>query len=161
MNPVSNIQQILVPHDFSETAEHALAYALALAERFGARVTVLHAYEVPSYGYPDAVAASYEFSSAMERAAAVALKGVEDRARRPNITLDTLLRRGTPWVEIAAAAKERKVDMIVMGTHGRRGVARALLGSVAEKVVRTAPCPVLTVHGTQGEHADAVGAHAA
>jgi nucleotide-binding universal stress UspA family protein len=158
MRPVPNIRHILVPHDFSDTAEQALMYAVALAEKFGARVTVLHAYEAPSYGYPDALVASYEFAAEIERAATIALKGVESRIRRPNIELDTMLRRGTPWVEITAAAKERKADLIVMGTHGRRGVARALLGSVAEKVVRSAPCPVLTVHGSDGEQADAVGA---
>jgi nucleotide-binding universal stress UspA family protein len=161
MSPAPSIQHILVPHDFSDTAEHALTYAVALAEKFGARVTVLHAYEAPSYGYPDALVASFEFSAEIERAALVALKSVEARARRPNVEVDTVLRRGTPWVEITAAAKERKADLIVIGTHGRRGVARALLGSVAEKVVRTAPCPVLTVHGPAGEHATPADAHPA
>jgi nucleotide-binding universal stress UspA family protein len=61
--------------------------------------------------------------------------------------VSVVLRHGTPWTEIATVAREAKADLVVMGTHGRRGVARMLLGSVAERVVRTAPCPVLTVHG--------------
>ena len=61
------------------------------------------------------------------------------------------LRQGVAWKEIVALAKDSKAGLIAMGTHGRRGVARMLLGSVAEKVVRTAPCPVLTVHGPEAQ----------
>jgi len=81
------------------------------------------------------------------RAAATALEGVAARTRKPGLEVHSVLRQGSAWSEINAAAKEEKADLVVMGTHGRHGLARALLGSVAEKVVRTAPCPVLTVHG--------------
>jgi|SRR5579884_4307451 len=143
------IKRILVPHDFSDTADRALAYALALAEKLAARVTIVHAYEVPTYGYPEGPALSLEMASEIERAAKGALENVAARARKPGVEIDTSLRHGPSWSEIDAAAKELDADLIVMGTHGRRGVARALLGSVAEKVVRTAPCPVLTVHGSE------------
>ncbi len=144
---MSAIKHILVPHDFSETGEKALAFALELCTRLGARMTVMHAYEVPVYGFPDGVVLTAEVSGQIERAAKAALAGVASRCRRPGLEVGETLRQGPAWSEIDDAAKELGVDLIVMGTHGRKGVARALLGSVTEKVVRTAPCPVLTVHG--------------
>jgi nucleotide-binding universal stress UspA family protein len=144
MSHPARIRRILVPHDFSDTAERALAFALDLAGPLGAGVTVMHAYEILTYAFPDAVALTN--ADAIERAARTALEGVVERARRPGIEIDAVLREGTPWSEIDAAAKAENADLIVIGTHGRRGFSRALLGSVAEKVVRTASCPVLTVH---------------
>ncbi|HLK37550.1 MAG TPA: universal stress protein [Polyangiaceae bacterium] len=141
-----SIQHILVPHDFSETADHALAYALGLAQKLGAKVTILHAYEIPAYGFPEVPALTLEAAGQIERGAQSALDAVARRAQRPGVAVAGVLRHGPAWSEIDAAAKESRADMIVLGTHGRRGLARALLGSVAEKVVRTAPCPVLTVH---------------
>jgi nucleotide-binding universal stress UspA family protein len=146
MSPSPNIETILVPHDFSETTEPALAFAITIAAKFGARVTLVHAYERPSYAYPDSLVEDFDFETEVHRAALKALDGVAARIRTAAIPIAVLLRKGAPWVEIVAAAEQTKADLIVMGTHGRRGVSRALLGSVAEKVVRTAPCPVLTVH---------------
>jgi nucleotide-binding universal stress UspA family protein len=83
----------------------------------------------------------------LERSARAALEGVVSHARRPGVEIDAVLRQGAVWSEIQTVAKERKADLIVIGTHGRHGFSRAMLGSVAAKVVRTAPCPVLTVHG--------------
>jgi nucleotide-binding universal stress UspA family protein len=143
-------RHILVPHDFSETADVALAFALELAAKLGARITIAHAYEVPSYGYPDGIALTAEVAGNIRRSAESALEAVAARSRRPGLEVQTLLRDGVAWSEINAAAKQARADLIVMGTHGRHGFARALLGSVAEKVVRTAPCPVLTVHGPSG-----------
>jgi nucleotide-binding universal stress UspA family protein len=144
------IRHIMVPHDFGDAAEHALAYALDLGQKLGARVTVVHAFEVPAFGYPDALVASLQFLPEIEAAAGRALDAVKSRVRGAPVDVEVSLRRGTPWEQITAAASEMKVDLIVMGTHGRRGVAHALLGSVAEKVVRTAPCPVLTVRAPEG-----------
>jgi nucleotide-binding universal stress UspA family protein len=149
MAPAPKIQRILVPHDFEETAETALTYALTLAEKLGARVTVLHAYEVPTYGYPEMLAVAVEFASEIERRAVENLEKIAREARRPNVEVDTMVRRGSPWVEIVEMAKKLPADLIVMGTHGRRGMPRLLLGSVAEKVVRSAHCPVLTMHAVQ------------
>lgn len=136
-----------MPHDFSETADAALATALELAEKMHARVTILHAYEVPTYVFPESVVATADLVGQVRGAAEEALAGIKERATRPGVPLDTLLRQGVAWSEIVRAAKELGTDLVVMGTHGRRGISRALIGSVAEKVVRTAPCPVLTVHG--------------
>lgn len=147
----TNIQRILVPHDFSETAQRALCYAVDLAEKLGARVTIVHAYEIPVWGFPEGPALTVDIAGRLEKAARNALDAVVSRAQRPNVEVTAVLRHGPAWSEIDAVAKETKADLVVMGTHGRRGVARALLGSVAEKVVRSAPCPVLTVHGPETE----------
>jgi nucleotide-binding universal stress UspA family protein len=141
------IRHILVPHDFGEPAQHAFDYATELAEKLGARITLVHAYEVPVYGFPDGVVLTTEMSGQIERAAHTALDGVAARGTRPGVDVKVELRQGPAWSEIDAAAKQLGADLVVMGTHGRKGVARALLGSVAEKVVRTSPVPVLTIHG--------------
>jgi nucleotide-binding universal stress UspA family protein len=141
-------RHILVPHDFSDTAQNALSFALDLASKLGAHVTVMHAYEIPTFAYPEGVALTAEVVSNIRRAAQTALDGVAARSRRPGLEVQALLRQGPAWSEIDASAKDMHADLIVMGTHGRHGLARALLGSVAERVVRTAPCPVLTVHGS-------------
>jgi nucleotide-binding universal stress UspA family protein len=150
MNPAPTIRSILVPHDFSETAQRALDFALHLAEPLGARITLMFAYDVIAYGFPEAPSLAMD-TTQIERAARTALENVASRARRPAVPVDCVLRQGPAWSEINAAALETRADLIVIGTHARRGVAHALLGSVAEKVVRTAPCPVLTVHGAAKE----------
>jgi nucleotide-binding universal stress UspA family protein len=142
-----SLKRILVPHDFSETAQAALDYALDLAEKVGASVTVVHAYEYPMLTYPEGPAVTAELMRQVQGAAAGALDAVVSRAKRPAVAVDGALREGPAWSEILAAADHAKADLIVVGTHGRRGLSRALLGSVAEKLVRASPCPVLTVHG--------------
>jgi nucleotide-binding universal stress UspA family protein len=139
-------QRILVPHDFSDGSHHALSFALVLAARLGALVTVLHAYEIP-VGFPSPLQVTADLLGAVHASARKELDEVVALARRPGVVVESLLCQGPAWSEIDTAARERRADLIVMGTHGRRGIARALLGSVAEKVVRTATCPVLTVHG--------------
>jgi nucleotide-binding universal stress UspA family protein len=150
MSPTSKIRSILVPHDFSETAQRAFDFALDLAAPLGARINLVFAYDVLAYGFPEAPSMAMD-TTQIERAARTALEGVASRARRPGVAVECVLRRGAAWSEINAAAKDTAADLIVMGTHGRRGVARALLGSVAEKVVRTASCPVLTVHAATSD----------
>jgi nucleotide-binding universal stress UspA family protein len=146
----TTIQHILVGHDFGEAAQAALAYATDLAERLNARVTIVHAYEVPVYGFPEGLALTAETVGRIEGATSEAMQGVVRLARRPGVDVDGVLRQGPAWSEIVAAAMELKADLVVVGTHGRRGLAHALLGSVAEKVVRAAPCPVLTVREPKG-----------
>jgi nucleotide-binding universal stress UspA family protein len=141
------IQRILVAHDFSDTAQSALDLALSLAEKLDAAVLVMHAYEIPTYGLPEGPVMTVEMVKDIETAARTALDGVVARAQRPGISVKAVLRHGPAWSEVEAVARETKADLVVVGTHGRRGLARALLGSVAEKVVRTAPCAVLTVRG--------------
>jgi nucleotide-binding universal stress UspA family protein len=142
-----DLKRILVPTDFGDTAAKALDLAVDLAKKYGATITLLHVYEIPVYPYPGALvdvdfvtpireAAQKELATAFD---ALKLRGVEARGE---------LLYGVPWSVILEVAEHRKADLIVMGTHGRKGVMRALLGSVAEKVVRLSPIPVLTVRGS-------------
>lgn len=142
---------ILVPTDFSEAADCALDYALELAKGLNAKVTVMHAYELPVFGFPDgALIATTDFATKILEGAQLALKSLADKRSAKGEAVATLLRNGEARSTIEATAKEIGAGLIVMGTHGRRGLARALLGSVAEGVVRTASTPVLTVRGPGG-----------
>jgi nucleotide-binding universal stress UspA family protein len=138
---------ILVPHDFGTGSDHALAYAVELAKALGAELVVMHAYEIPMIGFPDgAIIATPELASRISEAAQIGLTKAIEPLARAGIAARTLLKQGPTWRTIIDTATEIRAGMIVMGTHGRHGLPRALLGSVAEKVVRSAHCPVLTVH---------------
>ena len=140
------IHTILVPVDFSETSEAALEYAVSLARPLGARLVVMHAYELPIYGFPDgALVASVEVATRLMNSAQVGLDAMVAKWRG-EARIDTVLRQGVPWEEVHAVAEDVDADLVIIGTHGRRGIARALLGSVAEKILRTSSRPVLTVH---------------
>lgn len=143
-----HVKQILVPVDFNETSDKALDYAIELGAKLGADVTVMHAYQIPVYGFPDgAFITSAEVAAQISNAAQERLD--RDLAAREGrgVKLSSVLRDGVPWEEVCAVAKEIHADLVVVGTHGRRGLARALLGSVAENVIRTSEVPVLVVHG--------------
>jgi nucleotide-binding universal stress UspA family protein len=147
---------ILVAVDFSDSSEAALAYAVDLAKSLDARVVVMHSYELPVYGFPDgALVASVEVATRIMQGAQTGLEGMVERYK-DQIHIDTVVRQGVPWDEVKSVAEEVDADLVVIGTHGRRGLARALLGSVAEKILRTSTKPVLTIHAPHaksGEHA--------
>lgn len=151
MNPNEPMKHILVGHDFHKSSEAALRYAIGLARVHGARVTVLHAYEIPSMGAPEVLVLATDWIKQIGVVAREKLEAVVAGARVEGVTLASELREGPAWREIDAFARERHVDLVVVGSHGRHGLPRALLGSVAEKVVRTAPCPVLVVRGDAQE----------
>jgi nucleotide-binding universal stress UspA family protein len=142
-----NMKRIVCPVDFSPSSDYALGYALDLARMFEAQLTLLHVVEVPflpSY----AMAGVPDLNIPLEQIEDGARKGLERLAGecRPKYgRVGTELRTGTAFMEIIAYAREHEVDMIVMGTHGRTGLSHLLIGSVAEKVVRKSPCPVLTI----------------
>ena len=135
-----SVKRILVPHDLEATSDRALAYARELARPFGAELLLLHVMEnqflraVP--GDPRDLAA------AARQQLANRLTDDDRRALRATVALEESDR---PADVILEFARNAKVDLIVMGTHGRRAMERLLIGSVAERVVRAAPCPVLTV----------------
>jgi nucleotide-binding universal stress UspA family protein len=152
------LKRILVPVDFSDASEAAVRYGVALSRAFEATLHLLHA------------AVRHELQVMVERQRVIDLFLSQDAATKsPNAAhalLATLLTGeeqqavraeyvlrasgpGGPYLEIVRYAKEREIDLIVMGTHGRGFVAHLLMGSVAEKVVRRAPCPVLTVHHSE------------
>ena len=122
---------ILMATDFSETSEDAFQEAVRLASDTGAALRVLHVYQPPTaVPFPFATAEIYE---------------TLDRAADRGVTATPLLRRGLPDVAIVDAAVDERADLVVLGTHGRSGPMRLLLGSVASRVVAGAPCPVLTI----------------
>lgn len=146
-----SIQRILVAHDFHPTSDAALDYGLSLAARFGATVTIVHAYDIPSMGAPEVLVLATDWLTQIATVARESLDAVVARARKSGVSVDGELREGAAWSQICEVARERRADLVVIGSHGRRGLPRALLGSVAEKVVRTAPCPVLVVRGTAAD----------
>jgi nucleotide-binding universal stress UspA family protein len=108
----------------------------------------MHAYEIPIVGFPDgALVATAEIATRLADASRTGLDSVLARRQGGKVPFDAVLREGVPFEQINAVAEEIDAHLIVMGTHGRRGLARALLGSVAEKVVRTAHRPVTLIRG--------------
>ena len=142
------IKTLLVPTDFGEPAEAALAWAADLAEGLGARLFLLHTYQLPVIGFPDGmyVASDDEFATRMVAAANKALEDAIKTLNGRNIEVTPLVKAGDPREVILTTAKEVGANLIVMGTHGRRGISRALIGSVTESLVRTSTVPILTVH---------------
>lgn len=143
------LKKILYPTDFSDLARHALGYVRSFAEAYRAEVHVIHI-----------VDEAYQYWMAMGPNSLPVGPAPEELAAGSKVELDKLVKTGLagmnqpihtavvvgrPYLEIVRYAEDKKVDLIVMGTHGRSGIAQALLGSVAEKVVRKSPCPVLTV----------------
>jgi nucleotide-binding universal stress UspA family protein len=138
-------EHILVPIDFGEPAEYALDFAATLASQLGSKLTLMHASWVPPpvyAGAPDAVGWPTDDLAKIAREK-IDDKLAELKERCPNA--DGVVVIDEPWPGILRVAEERGADLVVMGTHGRRGLSRALLGSVAERVVRSSPIPVLTV----------------
>ena len=137
------IKAILHPTDFSEHADFAFQQARTMAREHGARLIVLHV-------GPSAVATS-EIEAAMLPSEAdqelLRVKLSRLQSLDPKVRVEHLLQEGEPVEEILRVAREHHCDLIVMGTHGRTGLGRLLMGSVAEAVVRTASCPVVTIKG--------------
>jgi nucleotide-binding universal stress UspA family protein len=134
-------KHILLPTDFSEGAELATDIAVDLAASSGATITLFHAYSLPALICADGV----RFPAAeLEPAAEEELRAALARLRQRWPKSDSQLVCGVPWQQILLAIEMHGADMVVMGTHGRRGLPRAILGSVAEKVADLSPVPVLT-----------------
>jgi nucleotide-binding universal stress UspA family protein len=135
------IRSILHPTDFSANSESAFQLALTLARDYGARLAVVHVAPPPLTVYGDGLYSPLpaNFDEGLKE------KLNEFEGRTGNVSLEKKLYEGDPASEILRAAHEFNADLIVLGTHGRSGLSRLLMGSVAEQVVRKAPCPVLTV----------------
>jgi nucleotide-binding universal stress UspA family protein len=135
-----NVNKILFPSDFSHTGDAALEMATALARDAGATLVIVHVEEHPmAYGGGDV------YYGVAEPATADLLRMLEDiKPADPQVPYQHRLITGTPASAIVRLAEDENIDMIVMGTHGRSGLSRLLMGSVAEAVVRHAKCPVLT-----------------
>ena len=140
-------RHILAPTDFSEYSKKAVGSALELARKFGAKLTILHVVELPPYpveGYvPPAVNAT--FLDDLERQATQDLAQLVHEAESSNVEVVRLVAVGSPYRRIIDTAEAEQVDLIVMATAGRTGFSHLVMGSIAERVVRTATCPVLTI----------------
>jgi universal stress protein A len=151
---VLNLKKILVPTDFSEFADKGLRYALRFAEQFGASLTLLHVVEPRLY--PEGFLV---IPPEMEQANADMLRLTQEKLEAfrqeigPAIQTAAHVRMGSPYAEIVAAAQELEIDLIILPTHGYTGLKHILIGSTAERVVRHAPCPVLTVRADEREFA--------
>jgi nucleotide-binding universal stress UspA family protein len=139
------IEHILVPTDFATASANALELGVQLARAFGAKLTLLHVWELPIYPYMDFMLNSAVITE-VEDAATKGLARALEELQKTMPTAHSKLKTGLPWQGILDATEELGADLIVMGTHGRHGLSRLTLGSVAEKVVRLAKIPVLTVH---------------
>ncbi|MBP3957505.1 universal stress protein [Gemmata sp. G18] len=142
------IRRILVPTDFSDCAALAVRYAAELADKFGAELVLLHVVPDTVLALPDAVmptpAPMTDFQ-ALADAGKIGLANLITAMKLEKYKPRAEVRLGSPEHEIVAAVKDLHVDLVCIATHGRGGIARVLLGSVAEMVVRHASCPVLTV----------------
>jgi universal stress protein A len=136
-----------VPCDFSKSSRAALDYAAVLARMFGATVILLHVLEPVQPGFLIESGVSRQQQGRMRERARHELDAWAKQAGG-NLRLSRpLVKGGKPWEVIVSVASRTSADLIVMGTHGHTGLKHALIGSVAERVVRHAPCPVLTVRG--------------
>ena len=141
------IRRILFPTDFSESADHAWMFALQFAQDFGADVHVLHVVAPPPR-LTEAYSMNFDpakFAAVLTAEAETSLDRLVEGAKDRHLTFHREVRIGVDFHEILDYARKHQIDLIVMATHGRTGLAHALVGSVAEKVVRKASCPVLTV----------------
>jgi len=149
------INRILIPTDFGEAADTAIAYGRALAGRFGATLHVLHVAEniyLNAFTAENYSALTPRIQEDIEDAARKQLAELlidSDRSGPP--TTSVVLASNSPALTIVDYAKDHRIDLIVMGTHGRGALAHMVMGSVAERVVRLAPCPVLTVRHPEHE----------
>ncbi len=146
--PNADWKRICCPIDFSDASRAALEVAADLARRFGAELVLLHAYPIPGYTFPDgSVVASPKMMQELAEQAQRHLEEWRVDAERlvaaPRVSAERAV--GEPAAEIVSFAQGRGVDLLVLGTHGRTGLEHALMGSIAERVVRRAHCPVLTI----------------
>ena len=143
------VKHILVPTDLSEDADYALVYAIELAQKLQARLILLHAVDTTPLEVAEIASQRppsdwQEVETGIEQKLEASLKRLHD----VGLQGETLIVHGVPFQSIIDTAQDKGADLIVMGTHGRTGLPHALMGSVAEKVVRLAPCPVLVTRGT-------------
>jgi nucleotide-binding universal stress UspA family protein len=137
--------KIVVPIDFSDCSLDALEFAVQFNKPFGAAITLLHVMEPVAYGLDFTLVPPREWKLQKERVAA-RLEELATALTVSGVTADHVLRSGLPSDSIIGFVRERGFDLVIMGTHGRRGLSHLLSGSVAGAMLRLAPCPVLTVH---------------
>ena len=150
------LKKVLVPTDFSESARHALTYGTSFAREYEAELTLLHVVENLTVGYASDLfpVPMQEVFQEISGYAKTELAKLGAQAREKNVSVVEHVAQGKPSAEIIRFARETEIDMIVLGTHGKGMLDQALFGSTTERVVRRAPCPVLTVRLAEHEFID-------
>ena len=139
------LNKILCPYDFSESSSHALRYAIEFASAYKAKLYLLHVFDIRVLDYGEPIyGISIPTKDAIGTIKTELANSIPEKVKN-ELQVETVVVSGVPFYEIIKFANENGIDLIVMGTHGRTGIAHILLGSVAERVVRKASCPVLTV----------------
>ena len=144
------ISKICCPIDFSDNSEHALKYAIAFAQAHNAALHLLHVVDIPVFASLDYPIMPHDIADIAKNAQ----RKIDDilmETKQLHERVTTKVIMGKPFMEIIQYARTEEVDLIVLGTHGSSGIAHALMGSVAERVVRKAPCPVLTIKHPEHE----------
>ncbi len=142
-----NIKKVLVPIDFSDYSKRALKYAVNFTKQFNADLILIYVVEPVIYP-PDFSMGQIAIPSVdleMDKRASDELEKLAKKEIPEEIKVKALVKTGKPFIEIIETASEEKIDLIIIATHGHTGVEHILFGSTAEKVVRKAPCPVLTI----------------
>jgi nucleotide-binding universal stress UspA family protein len=147
------LKKILVPTDFSESARHALGYGVSFAREYGAELVLVHVVEDVAVSYasdlfPVPMAQVFQEISGYARAE---LAKLAEQVRAKGVKAEERVLQGKPSAEVCRLAREETVDLIVLGTHGKGLLDKALFGSTTERVVRSAPCPVLTCRLSEHE----------
>ena len=150
------LKKVLVPTDFSDSARHAFSYGVSFAREYHAELVLLHVVENLTVGYasdlfPVPMAEVFQEISGYAK---TELAKLAEEARQKGVAVTELVVQGKPSAEIIRHAADNGVDMIVLGTHGKGMLDQALFGSTTERVVRRAPCPVLTVRMAGHEFVD-------
>lgn len=141
-------QKVLVPTDFSAYADRALDYAIDWGRQLNAHLTIVHVIQLlPDAGTNLVSAPPATHLETLEAELTQHLQGYLERVANAGVEGDIVMAHGTPFDETIEIVKARQIDLIIMGSHGRTGFRHLLLGSMAEKLVRLAPCPVLVVRG--------------
>lgn len=148
---MKQFQKILVPIDFAPHSQEAVRQAVDIAQHYSATITLVYVYEPADYALPEGyVLYTAEQISLMTTEFEARLRAARQEVEALGISrVHTRLLNGAAAAEIVAFAEDEGMDLIVMGTHGRRGLKHMLMGSVAERVLRTAPCPVLTTKASE------------
>jgi len=143
---VKPFTKVLVGTDFSDGSGRAIERAADLAQRYGARLHIVHVWELPHVATSLVIDPGFEWHTPVEQAARRQLDALLETLRANHVEAESTLLGGVVWDQLVGAISPLGADLVVVGTHGRTGLRRALLGSVAERVVRFSSVPVLTVH---------------
>lgn len=143
---ITPFTNVLVGTDFSDSATRAVERAVDVARRYEAAIHVVHVFALPLLDGAPHIPAAQGWIAPIEQAAQEQLDELVEGLRRGGVEVTSTLRSGAAWDQILTLIGEIHADLLVVGTHGRTGLRRALLGSIAERLVRHSPVPVLTVH---------------